>query len=140
MHACMYRYILRSMTDQATGVRYISSLNSLFQDVNAVKYTLSVQGQNDPQNSPLIVTDEKLMKQLNARLSAVEKDVKTIKDAVDNVSLEEKLGRAIENIENKLEKLADFIYSQREPVYYTNTEVRMGNFKIVNYSYSLAKN
>ena len=86
------------------------------------------------------MTDEKLMKQLNVRLSAVERDVKTIKDAVNNVSLEEKLGRAIENIENKLEKLTDFIYSQREPVYYTNTEVRMGNFKIVNYSYSLAKN
>ena len=69
-----------------------------FRDVNAVKYTLSVQGQNDLQNSPLIMTDENLMKQLNVRLSTVEKDVKTIKDAVNNVSLEEKLGRAIENI------------------------------------------
>ena len=122
--------ISRDIYDQAMWL-YISSLflhgPLQFQDVNAVKYTLSVQGQNDLQNSPLIVTDEKLMKQLNVRLSTVEKDVKTIKDAVNNVSLEEKLGRAIENIENKLEKLADFIYSQREPVY-TNTEVRMGDF------------
>ena len=92
------------------------------QDVNAaVKYILSVQGQNDLQNHPLIMTDEKLMTQLNVRLSAVERDVKTIKDAVNNVSLEEKLGRAIENIDNKLEKL---IYLQREPQNYTNVEVR----------------
>ena len=53
---------------------------------------------NDLQNSPLIMTDENLIKQLNVRLSTVERDVKTIKDAVNNVSLEEKLGRAIENI------------------------------------------
>ena len=68
------------------------------------------------------------MKQVNIRLSAVEMDVKTIKDAqaVNSVSLEEKLGRAIENIENKLEKLANFIYSQRESENYTNMEVRMG--------------
>ena len=67
------------------------------------------------------------MNQVNVRLSAVERDVKTIKDAqtVNSVSLEEKLGRAIENIENKLEKLANFIYSQREPENYTNLEVRM---------------
>lgn len=95
------------------------------QDVNAAKYTLSVQGHNDPQNSPLIMTVEKLMKQLSGRLSAVERDVKTIKDAINNVSLEEKLGRAIENIENKLDKLSDFIYSQTEPVYYASMEVRM---------------
>ena len=95
-----------------------------FQDVDAVKYTMSVQGQNDLQNHPF----EKLMKQVNIRLSAVEMDVKTIKDAqaVNSVSLEEKLGRAIENIENKLEKLANFIYSQRESENYTNMEVRMG--------------
>ena len=72
------------------------------------------------------MTDERIMKQLNiinVRLSAVERGVKTIKDdqAVNNVSLEEKLGRAIENIENKLDKL---IYSQTEPVYYASTEVR----------------
>ena len=65
------------------------------------------------------------MKQMNVRLSAVERDVKAIKDAVNNISLEEKLGRAIENIEDKLEKLANLMYSQRETVYYTNTEVRM---------------
>ena len=81
----------------------------------------------------MIVTDEKLMKQLNVRLSAVERDVKTIKDAVNNVSLEKKLERAIENIENKLEKLADFIYSQTEPVYYASMEVRM----VISYYYYL---
>ena len=71
------------------------------------------------------MADEKLMNQLNVRLSSVERDVKTIKVAVNNVSLEEKLGRAIENIEDKLEKVANFMFSQKEPVYYTNTEVRM---------------
>ena len=90
------------------------------QDVSAVKYTLSVQGQSDLQGYPLIMTDEKQMRQFNVRLSAVEKDVKAIKDAVNNISLEKKLGRAIENIEEKLDKLASFIFVQGEPQYYGN--------------------
>ena len=77
------------------------------------------------------MADEKLMKQLNVRLSAVERDVKTIKDAVNNVSLEEKIGRAIENIENKLDKLSDFIYSQTEPVYYASMEASRMEVRMV---------
>jgi len=52
-------------------------------------------------------------------------DVKTIKEAVSDVSLEKKVGRAIENIENKLEKLTDLICSQSESTYYSmaSTEV-----------------
>ena len=93
------------------------------QDVSAVKYTLSVQGQSDLQNYPLIMADDKQMRQFNVRLSAVEKDVKAIKDAVNNISLEEKLGRAIENIEEKLDKLTNFIQLQGEPQYYGNYKV-----------------
>ena len=77
------------------------------------------------QNHPLIVTDERLLKQLNHRLSTVQEDVETIKEAVSDLSLEKKVEIAIENIENKLEKLTDLICSQREPTYHTmaNTEV-----------------
>ena len=62
-----------------------------------------------------------------ARLSAVEKEVKNIKDTVNTISdtvtisLEQKLGGAVEAIENKLE---NFLYLQREQAYYTH-EVRM---------------
>ena len=72
--------------------------------------------------------DNRLMKKFDSQLSSVEKDVKAIKDAVNNNSLEEKLGRAIEIIENKLDKLTAIIYSQRESDYnlqYINTEVRI---------------
>ena len=94
-------------------------------DVSAVKYSLSVRGQNDIQNFPMtMTTNDKLMNQFNVRLSSVEKDVKIIKDAVVSISFEEKLGRAIESIENKLDQLTTSIYStQREPDYYTNMQV-----------------
>jgi len=74
------------------------------------------------------VTDERLLKQLNHRLSTVEEDVKTIKEAVSDVSLEKKVGRAIENIENKLEKLTDLICSQREPAYYTMASTEVSSY------------
>ena len=58
----------------------------------------------------MIATDDKkLMKQFDARLSAVEKNVNTIVDAIVRSSLEEKLGRAIEIIENKLDELRSII-------------------------------
>ena len=102
------------------------------QDFSAVKYSLSVQGQNDIQNFPMIITNDKLMNQFNVRLSSVEKDVKVIRDAVSSISFEEKLGRAIESIENKLDQLTTSIYStQREPVYYTDMQVSWNS-----YSYS----
>ena len=53
--------------------------------------------------------DEKLMKQFHARLSSVEKNVNAIADAIVKSSLEEKLGRAIEIIENKLDELSSMI-------------------------------
>ena len=74
------------------------------------------------------MTDERLLKQLNHRLSTVEEDVKTIKEAVSDVSLEKKVGRAIENIENKLEKLTDLICSQREPAYYTMASTEVSSY------------
>ena len=103
------------------------------QDVSAVKYTLSVQGQSDLQNYPLIMADDKQMRQFNVRLSAVEKDVKAIKDAVNNISLEEKLGRAIENIEEKLDKLTSFIQLQGEPQYHENYKVSFVEQAIYSY-------
>ena len=78
------------------------------------------------------MTDERLMKQLNVRLSAVERNVKIIKDAVNNASLEEKLGRAIEGIENKVEVLGGLIYAQKEPEYYTDMEVRNNSLFIIS--------
>ena len=83
------------------------------------------------QNYSLMAIDERLQKQLISRLSVVEKEVKNIKDTVNtisdtvNISLEQKLGRAVEIIENKLDS---FLYTQREQTYYTRTsnmEVRM---------------
>ena len=74
------------------------------------------------------MTDERLLKQLNNRLSTVEEDVKTIKEAVSDVSLEKKVGIAIENIENKLENLADLIRSQREPTYYTMARTEVSSY------------
>ena len=74
------------------------------------------------------ISDIRLMKKFDSRLSSVEKDVKAIKDAVNNNSLEEKLGRAIENIENKLDQLTTIICSQRESDYnlqYNKMEVRI---------------
>ena len=74
------------------------------------------------------ISDIRLMKKFDSRLSSVEKDVKAIKDAVNNNSLEEKLGRAIENIENKLDKLTTIICSQKESDYnlqYNKMEVRI---------------
>ena len=53
--------------------------------------------------------DEKLMKQFHTRLSSVEKNVNAIADAIVKSSLEEKLGRAIEIIENKLDELSSMI-------------------------------
>ena len=71
---------------------------------------------------------KKLMN-FNVRLSSVEKDVKIIKDAVVSISLEEKLGRAIESIENKLDQLTTSIYStQREPEYYADMQVSRNNY------------
>ena len=61
----------------------------------------------------MIATDDKkLMKQFDARLSAVEKNVNTIVDAIVRSSLEEKLGRAIEIIENKLDELRSSIIKE----------------------------
>lgn len=59
---------------------------------------------------------EKLINQLNVRLCSVERDLKTIKNAVNSKSMEEKLGRAIKIIETKLDQLA---ISQKELEYYT---------------------
>ena len=73
------------------------------------------------------MTDERLLKQLNHRLSTLEEDAKTIQEAVSNVSLEKKVERAIENIENKLEKLTDLLCSQSEPTYYTMTSVEVSS-------------
>ena len=60
------------------------------QDFSAVKYSLSVQGQNYIQNIPMIITNDKPMNQFNVRLSSVEKYVKVIRDAVSSISFEEK--------------------------------------------------
>ena len=61
----------------------------------------------------MIATDDKkLMKQFDVRLSAVEKNVNTIVDAIVRSSLEEKLGRAIEIIENKLDELRSSIIKE----------------------------
>ena len=61
----------------------------------------------------MIATDDKkLMKQFDARLSAVEKNVNTIADAIVRSSLEEKLGRAIEIIENKIDELRSSIIKE----------------------------
>ena len=54
----------------------------------------------------MITTDDKkLMKQFDTRLSSVEKNVYAIADAIVKSSLEERLGRANEIIENKLDEL-----------------------------------
>ena len=45
------------------------------------------------------------MKQFDTRLSSVEKNVYAIADAIVKSSLEERLGRANEIIENKLDEL-----------------------------------
>ena len=74
------------------------------------------------------MTDERLLKQLNHRLSIVEEDVKTIKEAVSNVSLEKKVGIAIESIENKLEKITDLICSQREPTYHNMASTEVSSY------------
>ena len=68
-----------------------------------------------------------IMKRFDDRLASVEKDVRSIKAAVNNISLEKKLGGAIENIENKLDSLTNIICSQKEPVYLNMAgyEVRM---------------
>ena len=95
------------------------------QDVSAVKYSLSLQSQSDLHNYPSLMTVDRQMRQFNVRLSAVENDVKAIKEAVNNISLEEKLGRAIENIEEKLDKLTSFIQLQGESQYYGDYKVSL---------------
>ena len=54
----------------------------------------------------MITTDDKkLMKQFDTCLSSVEKNVNAIADAIVKSSLEERLGRVNEIIENKLDEL-----------------------------------
>ena len=58
----------------------------------------------------MITTDDKkLMKQFDTCLSSVEKNVNAIADAIVKSSLEEKLGRAIQIIENTLDELSSMI-------------------------------
>ena len=85
-----------------------------------MKYTLSVQSQNDLQISPFIMADDKTMRQFNSRLTSVENNIKTL--IVNNTSLEKKLEGAIDNLENKLDGLISRIETQY--TYSTITEVR----------------
>ena len=85
-----------------------------------MKYTLSVQSQNDLQISPFIMADDKTMRQFNSRLTSVENDVKTL--IANSISLEKKLEGAIDNLENKLDELISFI---KEPQYSTIVEVKI---------------
>ena len=85
-----------------------------------MKYTLSVQSQNDLQISPFIMADDKTMRQFNSRLTSVENNIKTL--IVNNTSLEKKLEGAIDNLENKLDELISFI---KEPQYSTIVEVKI---------------
>lgn len=76
----------------------------------------AIHNQSDFNRYLFAMKDEmdKQIKQFNTRLSCMEK---TIKEAVINTgkSLEDKLGLAIENIENKLDNLtaAGFIYQKK---------------------------
>lgn len=72
---------------------------------------------------------DKLISQLNVRLTSVERDVKVIKNAVSSKSMEEKLGSAIEMIETKLDQFATrFMYSQKEPEYNYTQVRRMAHY------------
>lgn len=85
-----------------------------------MKYNVSVvEGHNVLQGYPLIITDDKLMKDLTARLSSVERNVDTIVGAINSTSLEGKLGKAIEIIESKLDELTSII---KESPYSTITD------------------